>query len=333
MATENTQAALSEISAEGDVILVLSQNKRLHVCSVILRNASAYFENRLGRNWSEGQDLSRTNPKEVPLLHDDADAVEIICNVVHHRNDVIPVRLDPQKMFELAITVDTLMCDVALKHASMLWLKPSGNECLKDLGYLMGAAYILRNAEAFNDITLAMILRHKGSYLSMFQEIPGLEVYIPRDTMCKYQSRRIIEHTNAVVTDLLEERRNQMRINLQQVLFDGFGDAKKSSSECTCAWRSQQHLKYKDWMILARVDPKAQLNSSISEILERSEQENDPAIPQPWDHCASRFHHEPSFRACRNERLRKIREEKGLSLEYVRSFEPEPEPENNSAKE
>jgi hypothetical protein len=198
MTTEITQAPISEISPEGDVIFVLGQNKRLRVCSVILRNASKPFNRMLGKDYAEGQNLSKTNPPEVPLPDDDPDAMEIIFNIIHHRNDAIPASLTPQEVFNIAIPIHKYDCVVALKHASIVWLKLSGNECLKDLGYLMGAAYILGDAEAFNDITLAMILRHKESYLKVFQDIPELDDHIPRDTMCKYEPKCIMAITNDV---------------------------------------------------------------------------------------------------------------------------------------
>jgi hypothetical protein len=49
-------------------------------------------------------------------------------------------------------------------------------------------------------------------------------------------AKDFVDHANAMVTDLLEERRNRMRTELQHILFNRSTDAgMNESSSCTCA--------------------------------------------------------------------------------------------------
>src|SRR5262249_24550771 len=85
---------ITDISPDGDVVLVVGpQNVRLRIHSQCLQCASNVFGAMFGPHWSEGQGLSKESPREVPLVEDDADALRIICCVIHHRNDDVPQSL------------------------------------------------------------------------------------------------------------------------------------------------------------------------------------------------------------------------------------------------
>ncbi|KAF1828818.1 hypothetical protein BDW02DRAFT_562336 [Decorospora gaudefroyi] len=101
---------------------------------------------------------------------DDARAVETICNIIHLRNDAVPLSLAPKEVFEIAVAADKFDCASAVKLASIFWLKTSGTEVqvVSELALLMSAAYILDNVDAFGEITLAMMMmRYKESYLPL----------------------------------------------------------------------------------------------------------------------------------------------------------------------
>jgi len=112
------------IAANGDVYLLVGPDlKRLRVSSQtsqILRNASTYFSNLFGPKFAEGQNLSSSDPKEVPMPDDDARAVEMICNIIHLRNDAVPLSLAPEEVFEVAAAADKFDCASAVKLASVL---------------------------------------------------------------------------------------------------------------------------------------------------------------------------------------------------------------------
>jgi hypothetical protein len=73
---------------------------------------------------------------------------------MHLWNDAVPQSLSPNDIFEVAVAADKFDCVVALKYASTLWLNLKGVNGVSELGYLMAAAYMLDNAQAFSDITL-----------------------------------------------------------------------------------------------------------------------------------------------------------------------------------
>jgi hypothetical protein len=162
------------IVATSDVYLLVSLDlKRLRVSLQILRNASTYFSNLFGPNFAEGQNLSSSDLKDVLMPDDDARAMETICNIIHLRNDAVPLSLAPEEVFEIAVAANKFDCASAVKFASILWLKTSVTEVqvVSELAHLMDAAYILDNGDSFGEITLAMMMRHKESYLPLAKHL------------------------------------------------------------------------------------------------------------------------------------------------------------------
>lgn len=70
------------------------------------------------------------------MEEDDPRALSIICDILHHRNEVVHNSLTPQGVLELAIAADKYDCIVALRHASAEWMRPSGVNDLKGIAYL-----------------------------------------------------------------------------------------------------------------------------------------------------------------------------------------------------
>jgi hypothetical protein len=124
--------------------------------------------------------------------------------------------------------------------------------------------------------------------------------------------------TNALVTDLLEEQRNRMRTELQQMLFYGSTDAgMDDSSACTCAWSSRHSLAHTELLREKELLPLQILTITISEVVEKLEQMEDPTMPSQWVPCNYRWHGTPSYRAKRGERLREFHERKGLCIDCI----------------
>jgi len=189
MATQNSDlssTSVMEIATNGNIILAVGPHKRrIQVCSSVLKNASKYFSNMFGPHFSEGQDLRANSPKEISMPDDDANALEIICNILHLRNNVVPEVLCPIEVLGIAVAADKFDCIVAVKHASTLWLNPREVQGITELGHLMAAAYVLDNALAFSEITLSMILRHKDRYLSLADEDIGLDESVLWQVICR----------------------------------------------------------------------------------------------------------------------------------------------------
>ena len=107
-----------DISPDGDVVLVVGpRNVRLRIQSQVLRCASKVFGAMFGPTWSEGQGLSKESPREVRLVEDDADALQIICRVIHHRNNDVPQSLTPKEVLQITIEADKYDLNIALKYA------------------------------------------------------------------------------------------------------------------------------------------------------------------------------------------------------------------------
>ncbi|KAF2495477.1 hypothetical protein BU16DRAFT_390775 [Lophium mytilinum] len=304
MATEDadqSSTAVVEIARNGNVILVVGpRERRLQVCSTVLKNASKYFNAMFGPHFSEGQDLRVARPKEVPMPEDDANVLEILCNIIHHRNDAVPETLSGTEVFDVAVAADKFDCVVAIKHASTLWLNPREIQDVIELGHLMATAYILDNAQAFSEITLAMMLRHKESYLPLADEelVPWRTFY------------------------LLEERRNHMRAELQQILLDGkiqFGT--DDGPECSCSWSSRHSSAYMDLLQREGLEPLKMLsNMTVTEVLEKMERMNDPTIPREWKPCNYRWHRNPDLRIMRKSKLDIFKKgNHGLCIDCIRS--------------
>ncbi|OAL46992.1 hypothetical protein IQ07DRAFT_517030 [Pyrenochaeta sp. DS3sAY3a] len=161
--TTNAETEITQIAAFGDTTLIVGPDKKkLMVQSFFLRGASEFLNNLL-----EFFIEAATGPIVVPFPEEDARSVEIICNVLHHRNDAVPKVLTPSGVLAVAITALSLDCIVALTWASVAWLRPTDLNDLRGLSQLMAAAYILDNSQAFGDITLAMMLHHNNPYCGL----------------------------------------------------------------------------------------------------------------------------------------------------------------------
>jgi hypothetical protein len=173
-----------DIAPDGDVVLVVGpQNVRLRIQSQVLRCASKVFSAMFGPTWSEGQGLSNEYPREVRLVEDDADALRIICSVMHHRNDDVPQSPTPKEVLQIAIEADKYDLNIALKYVRAQWLKPSGKPGREDMGYLLAAAFLFGDMDMFVAHALALILHYTGSYLEFSDdEITGQ--ILPWKTFC-----------------------------------------------------------------------------------------------------------------------------------------------------
>ncbi|KAF2000416.1 hypothetical protein P154DRAFT_492065 [Amniculicola lignicola CBS 123094] len=307
MATQNSDipsTSVVEIATNGDVILVVGpEEKRLQVCSSVLKNASKYFKNMFGPHFSEGQDLTTSSPKEIPMPEDDANVLEIICNIIHLRNDDVPEAVSPTKALGLAVAADKFECVVAVKHASTLWLKPREVQDITELGRLVAAAYILDSTRAFSDITLCMVLHHKDSYLSLAGEDLGLD-------------ESVVWH----VIYLLEERRSQMHVALQHMLLDGSTDAGSDyEPQCTCGWSGQHCLAYIGLLRTNNLWPSNMADITISQVMEKINVMGDPTLGNGWAQCGYRWHRTTEYGRMRKYRLDSMQRSNGVCIDCVRS--------------
>jgi len=181
---DESSNSVTDIAVDGDVILVVGpERKKLRVHSLILKNVSTAFNAMFGPHFKEGQGLGGAYPKEIPLPKDSAAALELICCVIHSRNDAVPDPPLPSEVLQVAIAADKYDCAVGLKFAGESWLTNYDIKNTVELGRLMAAAYIFDSAHAFWKITLELIFHHEGSYLQLVDE--DTRHAIPLTIFCK----------------------------------------------------------------------------------------------------------------------------------------------------
>jgi hypothetical protein len=95
----------------------------------------------------------------------------------------VPQTLAPADILRVAATADKHDCVGALKFASGVWLQLQKTEA-QDSMFLTAAAYLFRNAEAFKQITKALVLDYDGSYLVLCNE--EIESAMTWKVFCKY---------------------------------------------------------------------------------------------------------------------------------------------------
>ncbi|KAH7021581.1 uncharacterized protein B0I36DRAFT_297316 [Microdochium trichocladiopsis] len=205
-----------QICGRGDVILLIGPHQApLKVQSRCLRTASKVFDAMFGPNWNEGQNLSQDRPKSVELGDDDFGAMHTVCCVIHHRNDLWTPSLDPADVLRVAIVVDKYDLSVAMKFALAQWLKLRDDMNMIQLGYIMAAAYRLRDEGNYVETTLALILRCDASYWCLSEHEMISEV--------------LSAETPGKVVYFLEERRNHMRADILRILGS-------RGPDCSCGW-------------------------------------------------------------------------------------------------
>ncbi|KAL1622388.1 hypothetical protein SLS54_004952 [Diplodia seriata] len=180
------------IAPTGDIVLLLCDGTRLRVHSVVLKLASPVFRAMFGPHFSEGQNLSETNPKEVPLPDDPAEPMTLICEILHHQhpsNSVLSELLEP--LVSLVHKYD-LVDAMGLKVAAFLEhelpaAKENGFRGLRDQG-LLAMAYLLKDERSFNLISREILIFYGGS----FTEFDDPFDILPLEILLALEKRRTL---------------------------------------------------------------------------------------------------------------------------------------------
>ncbi|KAK4207675.1 hypothetical protein QBC37DRAFT_392598 [Rhypophila decipiens] len=97
-----------DIAPDGDLILVVGpEAARFRVYSQVLKISSKYFT-RL---------LSPPLPDELLMRHLDADAINVIMEVLHHRRDIVSGGLDAKRILRSAIAAYEIDCKEAMSFS------------------------------------------------------------------------------------------------------------------------------------------------------------------------------------------------------------------------
>lgn len=180
------------ICPHSDLFLVVGPNKQpIGVDARSLRRVSKVFEAMFRPPWLESTKLSenRISPLELALPEDDFRAMNVICCIIHHRNDLVPADLLARDILKIAIVADKYDMLAALKFAAAGWLKTApqsdtseaDSEAILSMGNLLAAAFLFREAEQFRDLSVQLMFNYGGSYReiaksSLIVDVLGAEV-------------------------------------------------------------------------------------------------------------------------------------------------------------
>ncbi len=109
----------------------------------------------------------------ISLPDDNMEAFILLCKVAHHKTSGISKTLEPDRLVEFATLCHKYDCVDAVALHSFWWLQAQKVEKSYDydgLNRLLHAAYVLGVPEAFERISLRILLLHVGSIL----DLPGL---------------------------------------------------------------------------------------------------------------------------------------------------------------
>ena len=147
-----------EIAPTGDIILVVGAvEDRLRVHSLCMRTASTVFDAMFGPHFLEGQPSTDSAPKEILMPDDNTNAMVFICNVIHHRNDMLPDVLQPADLADIASAADKYDCLLTLKYTISQWLDWEEPVASSSLGSILMAAYLFDNSNAFQRVTRRLV--------------------------------------------------------------------------------------------------------------------------------------------------------------------------------
>lgn len=179
-----------------DLFLVVGPNKQpIGVDARTLRRVSNVFEAMFKPPWLESTKLAenRISPPELVLPEDDFRAMNVICCIIHHRNDLVPSDISASDILQVAIVADKYDMLTALKYPAAEWLKQKPKpktaeaEAILFMGNLLAAAFLFREPVEFGRLSLELLFNYSGSYrevgkTSVLVDILGSEL---PGTRCK----------------------------------------------------------------------------------------------------------------------------------------------------
>ncbi|XP_014551553.1 hypothetical protein COCVIDRAFT_42147 [Bipolaris victoriae FI3] len=165
------------LAPEGDVILVVGRERfRIHADSLFLKRHSTVFAALLGSNFREGQDLNTSSSKEIPLPDDDPYAMAVICATMYHDFGHIPRSPATKLVYG--------------------WLKSDHLTLGKDLANILAVSYMVRDQEAFKNVSRALVSKYEGSFADLADSV--ICDVLPWKTFCRLEELRTRIQTLAI---------------------------------------------------------------------------------------------------------------------------------------
>ncbi|KAH7302891.1 hypothetical protein B0I35DRAFT_197159 [Stachybotrys elegans] len=200
-ASNSTVRQSLDLAPDGDLVFVVgSEQRRLRVHSQQVRNASPAFNTMFQPKFKEGQALLQEGSAEVELPEDNADALEIILQVIHGYSDQVPTTLEPSRLLEVARACEKYDMARPLAFAIKVWLDCKVIRSSKELWAITMAACLFRHQQVFAEATSALAFNFGGSYLDLARE---------------FEAANVIEFSVLLeIAVMLEETRNRLRMDL-----------------------------------------------------------------------------------------------------------------------
>lgn len=117
-----------DITPHGDTIFHVRDEGDSYwyrVSSHLLSAASKVFANMVDGRFAEGQDLNAGNPKEVPLRHDDSEAMGQLFCIIHHQTSKVYMPLTSnagQLVVRVLKHADKYDCVDSVRFAMASWI-------------------------------------------------------------------------------------------------------------------------------------------------------------------------------------------------------------------
>lgn len=156
------------------------QGIRIRVSSKHLALASPYFKRMLGPNWEEGKSLRATGTTSITATDFDLDALLVVLNAMHGRQDHLPRKLSLEMLANVAVVVDYYQCHGVVDMAKELWinnLKPSFPTTYTENATLwIWVAWVFSAAEEFESATTLAIRQCPGPFSPLGFPIPSVVI-------------------------------------------------------------------------------------------------------------------------------------------------------------
>ena len=108
------------------------QRQYLVVSSHALRLSSSVFRRMLdNNNMKEGIELDDKGHVTISLPDDNAQAMTVICNIIHHRNSLVPTKIDVDFLHDIAVLADKYFMKEALKPTVTTWVRDYADDIFK----------------------------------------------------------------------------------------------------------------------------------------------------------------------------------------------------------
>ncbi|CBX91314.1 hypothetical protein LEMA_P068220.1 [Plenodomus lingam JN3] len=280
------------IASQGDLILVVGPSQRkLRVLSAVISMACLSSTNSFG----EVCGRARVNDQGLkyvvrPMMNE--DAVEMICQVIHHKISQ-RYHLAPELVFAMALAATELQCGQSLQFAMVTWLQPLNmgiNGNVRGLVYLMAAAYIFGDVSAFRGITKQLLMHRTGGFMSLALQYPEVFAVVPERMLC------MLEILGAICV-----------FYLKKAIADGRWDPMRSGPSgrviCFCTWGYERFLYYGLSLHGSGLTPHQLHGRSIWAIGQSIIHLNDPQPLRPTRQCLNDQHVSPNFCSLRNQRV------------------------------